>query len=110
MNKPLQKQMYIVTSSCWKCDATMNVALITGDAQVNNGQVYGPESFSKDEIKIAEDHNVLIKAHHSATRQETYCANTCANCGTFVGQHFLFTDYFYAAQDGDCEYKKIDLA
>jgi len=110
MNKPLQKQMYIVTSSCWKCDQTMNVSLITGDAQKGNGQVYGPESFSEEEIKIAENQGVVIKEHHSAIRQETYRANTCAHCGAFVGQHYLFTDYHCAAENEDCEYKKIDMA
>lgn len=88
----------------------MNVALIIGDSQINNGQVYGPEAFSQEEIKIAEDHNVMIKEHYSGMRQETYYASTCAHCNAFVGQHYLFIDYYCEAKDGYLEHKKIDIA
>lgn len=106
--KPLRKQMYIITVSCWKCKGDFNIALIHGNAAINNGQVYGPESFSPEEIKITESNGVIIKMHHSATRNDDYNANTCPHCGTFTGHHYHF-EYFTGAEYGDYQFRKIDI-
>lgn len=105
-NTPLQKKMYIISAPCWKCQENFNVTLIKPE----QSQMYGPESFSEEEIKIAEKHDAIIKMQHSGIRQESYNANTCPHCGTFIGQHYLFTDYFCSAQYGDYPYKLIDLS
>lgn len=106
--KPLQKQMYIIAASCWKCKKSMSIALMHGNTEINSGRMYGPESFSQEEIKLAKSHDVTIRMHHSEIRQEDYKANTCPHCGTFAGQHYLF-EYFTGAEYGDYAYKKIDL-
>lgn len=108
MDKKVQKQMFIVKSPCYKCKEMFNVALV--NEEVGTVQIYGPEEFTKEEMRLAEEHGVLIKEQFSATRQESYYANTCPNCGVFVGQHFLFTEYFCEASYGGCEYETIDLA
>lgn len=107
MEKPLE-QMYIITAPCWKCRKTLNVAVVKSDIKKSN-DFRGPELFSEIEKKIAKNHDVIIKEHYSQTRQETYCANTCPNCDTFIGKHYLFTDYFVSAICGDYEYKVIDI-
>lgn len=105
-NTPTPKKMYIVIAPCWKCQENFNVALIKPE----QSQMYGPESFSEEEIKIAAQHDAVIKMQRSGTRQESYYANTCPNCGTFIGQHYLFMDYFCAAEYGDYPYKAFDLS
>ncbi len=101
--------MYVVKTRCWRCNGMMNVAVISGDPMIGNGQVYGPESFSSYEIKLAESNEVIIRKQYSATRQENYLANSCPHCQAFVGQHYLFTEIFCSAQYGDCEYKLINI-
>lgn len=107
MDEPIQ--MYIITAPCWKCDKEMNVAVIKGDKKRHD--FCGPEKFSEEEKKIAENHNVIISKRHSYTREEDYYANICTHCNTFIGQHFLFTGYFSLAvhQEDDYKYKKIHL-
>ena len=103
----MKKQMYIVTAPCWKCDGIMNVAMISDSGKGND--FCGPEGFTEEEQRIAENNNVVIRKHNSHTRGEFYRANTCPHCNTFIGQHYLFTDYFTAAEYGDYEYKTIAL-
>src|SRR5690606_10633452 len=108
MNEGVQEQMYIITAPCWKCDNTINIAIIKGDVKKRNG-FCGPELFSEEEKKLAENYNVIIREHHSYTREETYYANTCLHCNTFIGQHYLFAEYFVSAVNGDYEYGIIDI-
>lgn len=106
--KLLVKQMYIVKASCWKCGGPYNVAVAHGNAEINSGRMYGPELFSEEEMKIAENNDVFIKMQYSSIRQENYLANTCPHCGIFTGQHYLF-EYFIGAEYGDFQFKKIDM-
>ena len=100
--------MYIITAPCWKCDNTINIAVIKDGVKKRNG-FCGPELFSEEEKKLAENYNVIIREHHSYTREETYYANTCLHCNTFIGQHYLFAEYFVSAVNGDYEYRIIDI-
>lgn len=106
--KPLRKQMYIIHASCWKCHKPITLALIDGNPEINRGQVYGPESFSEAEMKLAENNNVIIKTHRSGTMQQEYNANTCPHCGTFSGQHYHF-EYLTDAQYGHYQYTSLDI-
>lgn len=106
--KPLKKQMYIILVSCWKCKESMNIALIDGNVEINHGSVYGPETFSDAEVKLAENNNVIMEVHHSGTRNDEYLANTCTHCGTFSGQHYHF-EYLMDAQYGHYLYKSFDI-
>lgn len=83
-----KKTLKIINSNCWKCNEKMKIAMIDGDQDY-----FGPEGFSKKEIKLAEEHGVLLKIQHSKTMDESYLANTCPHCGNFVGQFFVL-DHF----------------
>jgi len=104
MNYSIKEGMYIISTSCYRCEKPMNVAVIQ-----RKGGHCGPEAFSEEEKRIAENHNVTIRDQYSGTRREYYDANTCPNCNTFVGQHYLFTDYLTSAIYGGEAYKIIDL-
>lgn len=100
--------MYIIQAPCWKCEKEMNVAVIRGNGQTRKGSTSGPESFDDKEIRMAEKNGVLIKNHYSETMMETYKANTCPSCGTFVGQFYLFSNYYNPAEMGTYKYKSIE--
>ena len=97
-------QMYIIAVECYKCNQPINVAVIKSEDGFR-----GPETFKEGEKQIADSHGVVIKLQHTFTRQESYDANTCPHCNTFIGQHFLFTDYFVAALNGDYKYDVIEI-
>ena len=99
----MKEQMYIIAASCYKCKKDINIATI-----YDNTTMRGPESFSSEEIKIAQNNDVVIKEHHSYTMDTNYLANTCPGCNAFIGQHFLH-EYLIDAMYGDYEHKKIDL-
>ncbi len=101
--------MLIVNTTCWKCGGTMNAAVVHLDPEIRKGQMYGPQSFSSAEIKLAEENDVIIKEQYSSIRRVNYYANTCPHCGIFVSQHYLFTEIYCSAQYGDCEYTTIDI-
>lgn len=102
-------QMFIITSSCYKCKEAINVAIIKSEGN-NRNHICGPEVFTEEEKRIAKDNSVLIKEHYSFTMKESYHANTCPHCEAFIGQHFLFTNYYISAvQYRDVEYIVIDL-
>lgn len=107
--QPLKKQMIIVTAPCWKCEEPFKLALIYGNVAIDNGQVYGPEKFTNEEIELAETSGVTIKMHKSATRKDEYLANTCTHCNAFLGQFYHFEYFCGAIQYGDYSYKEIDL-
>jgi hypothetical protein len=58
----------------------------------------GPEEFTPVEVEKARAAGVKLETHYSQTAEETYLANTCGNCGTFVGSFYLH-DYWYLAED-----------
>ena len=96
MGKENTKLITITKSKCWNCNEKMKIAMVLFD-----GTFYGPEEFSKKEIEIAESKDVFLKKHHSDSIKETYLANTCRKCGSFIGQLFLH-DYLYM-QDEEYE-------
>lgn len=104
----MSSRMYIINASCWKCDQPMNVAVIDNESNKGNG-FRGPDTFSKEEHDIAIKNGVIIKQHKSYTLNETYNANTCPHCSVFIGQHYLFTDYFVEAMNGYYQYLIIDV-
>jgi hypothetical protein len=99
-------EMLIITAPCWQCGKDMFVAVI-GDKVGSLSR--SPESFSDSERKLAEQHGVLIKYVQSKTAKETYLANTCKECGAFVGRWFLFADYYAEAIYGYLKYKNVKI-
>lgn len=108
MSAHKSNKMYIVTGTCWKCNESINAAMIR-DEQLSTNKFYGPADFSKNQIQFAREKGVIIEEHFSFTRQETYLANTCGKCKTFIGEHYLFTEYFVTAMNGDCDFKTYDV-
>ena len=58
---------------------------------------------------MAEDNGVVVKSQHSYIMDHTYEANAYHHCGAFIGQHYLFKDYFVAAERGDYEFKILEI-
>lgn len=101
--------MTIVDGPCWKCHAKVKVAILEG-GQDRRGSHLGPDEFTAEETKFARDRGVLIKEHFSKTVRARYLANTCAKCGTFVGNHYLFTDYFVYATSGEFPSETFEIS
>src|SRR5690606_22704752 len=88
------ESMYIIDGKCWKCHQPLKVAVINGPhIDKRGGTTAGPESFNEAELTLAKSKGVLIADQYSNIIGKTYLANTCT-CGAFIGQHYLFTDYF----------------
>lgn len=104
----IHEVMYIINGKCWKCAESIKVAIIQADFDKRGATTVGPESFSETELALARSKGVSIAIQYSKTKEESYLANTCS-CGTFIGQHYLFTDYFHSAQMGDYNFERIDL-
>jgi hypothetical protein len=104
MNDSTKKGMYIIPTTCYKCGKPMNMAV------VNRGNGFsGPDAFSIEEINIAKENGVIIEHQYSRTRQESYNAATCPHCNTFIGQHFIFTEYISPVLYGDCDFKFVEI-
>lgn len=107
-NERYPEAMYIIEAHCWKCGAPQKVALIRGDFDKRDATTVGPQRFSPTEIALATSQGVIIEEHYSNVRGRSYLANSC-KCGAFVGDHYLFTDYFNPAELGDLPYERIEL-
>jgi len=98
-----KKRMTIIDGTCWKCRNIMKVAAISIS---NGGMVRGisnnlrPSDFTSEEIAFAKSKGVILKTQYSKTVHDSYVANSCAKCGSFVGDHFLHTDYIVPASFG----------
>jgi len=88
--------MTIVDAPCWKCNSTMKVAFYR-----LAGVTIDPSGFTPDEIEFARNKGVVIKNKYSKTSKKSYLANTCNNCGTFIGENYLFKQYAAPASFGD---------
>ncbi len=85
-------KMEIVSAKCWNCESPMKVAII-----VHSGEFFGPDRFSKKETEFARSRGVILENHFSKTTNSTYLANTCGQCGEFIGQFFIH-EYLYQGE------------
>lgn len=88
--RPLDaKILHVVDGTCWKCTATMKIALLCIE-----GMLMGPENFSKKEIQLARQLGAILKVNYSRTAQREYLSSTCGGCGAFSGSFYLheYTD------------------
>lgn len=99
--------MTIVDGPCWKCHATMKVAIVAAGNE--RGTSIGPDKFTNKEIDIARGKGVIINEHYSKTVRRRYLANTCSKCGTFVGDHYLFTNYHAPAFYGELSSSLLEI-
>lgn len=95
-------QLYIVHAQCWKCHKPARLAMIKS-AQ----DFYGPERFSPQQTLLATAQGVVIQPQYARKKQTTYPANTCGYCQAFMGEHYLFTEYFMNALDGVYHYQTV---
>ncbi|MCL2039299.1 MAG: hypothetical protein FWG85_02590 [Bacteroidetes bacterium] len=106
-----RKILTIIDGDCWRCNRPMKIASISS----SNGQMVrgssniSPADFTQDEIRISESKGVILKEHYSNTMQCYYIANTCQSCGTFIGEHYLFTEYIAPASWGNMHSECFDI-
>lgn len=100
----LRDKLMIIDATCWnrKCGKPMKVACMLARSPEGN---YGhPDTFTATQQETARQQGVILKRVYSNTANTTYLANVCGYCGSFVGEHYLFTGYVSPALDGDLEY------
>ncbi len=76
--------LHVVDISCWRCGLYMKAALVKSD-----GRMAGPEVFSTEQTKIAEESGVYLSRQYSHTSNRRYMANTCPSCRAFIGAPYL---------------------
>lgn len=94
MNK---KKLVIVNDSCWKCSRKMRIAMVESN---DYHQIYSPADFTENDIAIANKHGANIKKVFSKTMKESYYANVCECCGSFIGEHYLY-EYSHLHHDDE---------
>jgi len=102
-----KKILTIIDGHCWKCGNTMKVSTISTSSGISNH--LKPSDFTLEEITFAKSKGVILKNQYSKTVQERYIANSCAKCGAFVGDHYLFTDYIAPASYGELPSQTYDI-
>jgi hypothetical protein len=92
-----KKHLNLGTYECWRCNIPYKVSWIT-TGNVNAGDFYGPEGFTDYEIKIAKEKGIIIEKRYSKTMEESYNANICPHCGSFLGEFFIH-DLLYTEEE-----------
>ncbi len=87
--------LHVADIPCWRCGLAMKAAVIRAD-----GRMAGPEAFSIEQTKIAEESGVYISRHHSRISNRRYLANTCPSCRAFTGAPYL---HLYSDLTGNTE-------
>ena len=89
--------LHVVEGNCWKCNCSMKIAFSECE-----GMMSGPPSFGALALQVARQRGAILRERFSNVVKERYLANTCGNCGSFVGEHYLH-DFWYSAQSGPPE-------
>ncbi len=111
-NAKAKKLMIIVDGPCWHCQGKMKIVYLMSS---NWGMLRGhsnklpPSQFIEEELQFARSKGVILKVQFSKTRQESYLANTCNNCGNFAGEFKLFDDYIYPASIGELQEQTFEI-
>lgn len=104
MNNTPILHLYLVQAHCWSCFKPVKVAMLKGATPQH---FYGPEAFNPHIIGLATSHGAVIQPQFSRKKQTTQPGNTCPNCKAYIGEHYLFTEYFMTALDGQYGYEKV---
>lgn len=86
-----QSTMQINGAECWKCGKLMKMALV-----LLKGDLFGPEGFDEKQLELARSKGVLIQMQNIKIPASSYLANTCPNCGIFIGESYIH-DYLDSA-------------
>ncbi len=79
-----QAMLHVAEILCWRCGFAMKAAAVSSE-----GRVAGPEVFSNEQMRIAEESGVYISRGYSRRSNRRYMANTCPSCGAFTGAPYL---------------------
>lgn len=96
--------MMIITTPCWNCDKEMLMA-VEGDDGGNLEAT--PAGFDEAQVKLVESHGVVLKIVSSKAAEEAYKANVCTHCDAFIGEWFIFANYYCEALYGRLPYKRV---
>ena len=99
--------MLIIDSKCWKCDKEMKCAIIV--EKEDRIEYTSPKYFTEEQINFAKTKGVTLLLQHSKTAEESYIANTCIHCSSFVGEHFLPTNVLCDVLYNLTTYKAYDI-
>ncbi|MBS7787967.1 hypothetical protein KIH23_11730 [Flavobacterium sp. CYK-55] len=99
---PHTTKLYIVQAHCWRCRQPAALAMIKSP-----NTFYGPEGFNPQQTLLATRQGAVILPQYSRYAQTTYPANSCGHCKAFLGEHYLFTEYFISALDGHYPYQTV---
>ena len=105
LDEPTLYFLYVVTAPCWKCQEEMKLALwkvVRGGGLFDQlgPYIFGPsgriigmfveegDGPSERELTLARKHGAAIKRQGSQTMGTSYMANTCTQCGAFVGANY----------------------
>ncbi len=88
----LHAQMVTVAAKCRRCGEEMKVAMLSAK---NGHYLLGPAYFNDQEIKMAMDMGANLEKRYSKTMNETYLANVCKKCLSFIGKFYIH-NYYYA--------------
>ena len=95
----LKKRLLVIDDNCKKCSAPMKVATLD---KVEAYHDWG--SFSPSDIPLAAKHGCHLTYDYGYMTERQHIANTCRNCGTFIGSHYLFTEYVAVPESKREEY------
>lgn len=97
--------MTIIDLPCWNCKSNMKIAVV--ESGTGRGQNLDAMKYTPKEIEIALSKGVLIKMKYSKSSYQKYYANTCKQCGCFVGDYYL-RSIFETALNGEYHYERLD--
>ncbi|WP_419884988.1 hypothetical protein [Paenibacillus sp. B-A-8] len=100
----VKKSLFIINGKCWRCKKPIKIAHV-----MSRFENYSVEDFSDKEIKLAFSLGVLVKKQYSQTVSYAYNAHVCNNSSSFLGQHFLYTEYLKPALQGRLKYVSRDI-
>lgn len=90
-------KMVTVTTECWRCNQAMKVAMLVAD---NGREILSPSEFNEEEISIAKSLGSNIAKRYSKTVKDSYVANVCGHCNTFVGGFYMH-EYYNLPHDNE---------
>ena len=95
--KMYNAKMVTVTTECWRCNQAMKVAMLVAD---NGREILSPSEFNEEEISIAKSLGANIAKRYSKTVKDSYVANVCGHCNTFVGGFYMH-EYYNLPHDNE---------
>jgi len=94
----------IAEAPCWQCNTPMKFSYCR-----KGRSILGPSAFNESEIELARSKGVIIKEQYSSSVKETYLANSCGHCGTFIGEFYLPANYASPVEYGEIPSTKYEV-